>query len=273
MTFLPYRPQSPSPPPPPPPLPPSPPPPPLPPPPPPPPFPSSSPPLLPLPPSSPPPSPSPSPPPLVPWGWADQRSGGGASGLGGGIWSLSGAKSSTASSTRVSTSRSRALPWPRRRAGCPRGRRCRLALLSGCRSPRISTVAAGSVSARHSSVWRCDPAWDPSATSLHTRHADSNHDWRPPVVGTGRMAFNSEPMRQPAAATEARVLRSNGSIGGPSPSRPAGGFDESVREQIMIITNPAAPGLARVTFGMRYGVGSHDISIVGDFNAWSRTAN
>ena len=41
----------------------------------------------------------------------------------------------------------------------------------------------------------------------------------------------------------------------------------------MIITSPAAPGLVRVTFGMRYGVGSHDISVVGDFNGWSRTVN
>ena len=41
----------------------------------------------------------------------------------------------------------------------------------------------------------------------------------------------------------------------------------------MIITSPAAPGLVRVMFRMRYGVGSHDISVVGDFNAWSRTAN
>ena len=41
----------------------------------------------------------------------------------------------------------------------------------------------------------------------------------------------------------------------------------------MITTSPAGPGLARVTFGLRYGVGSHDIAVVGDFNVWSRTAN
>ena len=41
----------------------------------------------------------------------------------------------------------------------------------------------------------------------------------------------------------------------------------------MIGTSPADPGTLSVTFTLRYGAGSHDISLVGDFNGWSRTAN
>ena len=41
----------------------------------------------------------------------------------------------------------------------------------------------------------------------------------------------------------------------------------------MIVTHPVGPGTARVTFSLRYGVGPHDICVVGDFNGWSRTAH